>query len=79
MLKRTSQQGRCMWMLLGGSLGLQGGRLLIGSRRRRALPSEGDQEWEPASGSSKAKVAPLPRSDSTQMRPFMRSISSRQI
>jgi hypothetical protein len=79
MLKRTSQRERCMWFCsLEGSLGLQGGRLLIGTRKRAALPSEGDQERE-ASGSSKLNVVPLPGAESTQIRPSIRSTSSRQM
>ena len=80
MPKRMSQRLRCMWICsLEGSLGLQGGRLLIGRRTAPALPSEGDQEREAASGSSKVNVVPLPGSESTQIRPSMRSISSRQM
>jgi hypothetical protein len=75
MVKRTSQGERRMWSSLKVAVG---GRLLIGSREVHLLPSAGDQD-EVATGSSTVNVEPVPGSDSTQIRPCIRSTSSRQM
>jgi hypothetical protein len=51
---------------------------LIGTKRVSPLPLEGDQRGF-ASGSSKLNKEPTPGEDSSQMRPSMPSISSRQM